>query len=118
MLREAIAEALQDDGYCVEVAGDGRTALALAMARLPHLIIVDLMLPFMDGEQLFTAIREVALLASTPVIIVSASRYTHEVAARVGAQAALRKPFDLDELSDRVRELLPEKPTAVAGSAH
>lgn len=107
MLREAIAEALQEDGYSVDVASDGRAGLNLAIERLPHLIIVDLMLPYMDGEQFSTAIRDMDMLANTPLIIVSASRYADEVATRVRAQAALRKPFDLHELSERVSELLP-----------
>ena len=105
-LRAVIAQALAEDGYAVEVAPDGEAALEAMRQALPDLVIVDLMLPYMSGEEFSVAMRAIAGLESTPVIVISASRYVEEVGARVGATLALRKPFDLYELSEQVRLLL------------
>jgi CheY-like chemotaxis protein len=105
-LREVIAEALRDDGYSVETAADGELALAVVHRWPPDLVILDLMMPHMDGEQFSEALRRINGLAATPIIVVSASRYAEEVGTRVGAEAALRKPFDLYELAERVDQAL------------
>jgi len=105
-LRELIAEALLDDGYQVDSAPDGAVALELAAQYPPDLVILDLMMPNVDGEAFSTAMRQLEGLASVPIIVVSASRYSHEVGIRVGAQVALRKPFDLNELCEHVDQFL------------
>jgi DNA-binding response OmpR family regulator len=105
-LREVVAEALREDGYDVQLAADGHLALELAERWQPKLVILDLMMPHMDGEEFSSAVRQVRGLEEVPIIIVSASRYTAEVGARVAADATLRKPFDLFELTERVSELL------------
>ena len=105
-LREIIAEALDEDGYAVASAANGATALEMARRSPPDLAIVDLMMPHMGGEQFCSALREVEGLASLPIIVVSAARTTTEVGSRVGAIAALRKPFDLYELTQRVNSAL------------
>jgi two-component system response regulator VicR len=106
VLRTVIADALLEDGYSVETASDGRVALKIAERSLPHLVIVDLMLPYLDGEEFSNAMRRIAGLESIPVVLVSASRRIEEVATRIGARAVLRKPFDLHDLTERVRLLL------------
>ena len=106
LLRDVIAEALHEDGYAVEAADNGRTALELAQQRPPGLVILDLMMPHMNGEQFCVALRQLDGLQTVPIIVVSAARSAHEIGARVGATAALRKPFDLFELTDRVSDLL------------
>ena len=105
-LRDILAEALREDGYKVELAADGEIALELAQHWRPDLLILDLMMPNMDGEELVSSMRQVQGSASLPIIVVSASRRAEEVGARIGAQAALRKPFDLFELTERVSEAL------------
>jgi DNA-binding response OmpR family regulator len=105
-LREIITEALGDDGYAVASADNGATALELARRTPPDLAIVDLMMPRMDGEQFCSAVRQLSGLESLPIIVVSAARTTSEVGDRLGVAAALRKPFDLFELTDRVGDLL------------
>lgn len=105
-LRSVIAQALIEDGYVVEVAANGEAALDLVRRAAPDLVILDLMLPYMGGEEFSAAMRDIEGLESTPVIIISASRYTEEVGARVGAKLSLRKPFDLYELTEHVNLLL------------
>src|SRR5205085_5101618 len=104
--REIIVEALGEDGYRVKSADNGLTALEIVKRCPPDLAIVDLMMPYMDGEQFCSAVRQMKGLDSLPIIVVSAARTTHEVGARLGAAAALKKPFDLFELTDRVSDLL------------
>jgi DNA-binding response OmpR family regulator len=105
-LRQVIAEALQDDGYAVDAIADGRSALQRAALVQPDLIILDLMMPHMNGEEFSVAVRQLAGLENVPIIIVSASRRAEEVGHLVRAEASLRKPFDLYELSDTVKQVL------------
>ena len=64
------------------------------------------MMPHMNGEQFCSAIRKLSGLEALPIIVVSAARTTAEVGERLGAAAALKKPFDLFELTGRVGALL------------
>ena len=105
-LREVITEALGEDGYSVDCADNGISALELARQAPPDLAIVDLMMPHMDGEQFCARVRQVHGLERLPIIVVSAARNTEEVSDRLGVAAALRKPFDLFELTGRVGDLL------------
>jgi DNA-binding response OmpR family regulator len=109
-LRDILAEALREDGYTVELAADGQIALELARDWRPDLLIVDLMMPNMDGEALVTTLRVLRGTTPLPIIVVSASRRAEEVGARMGAHAALRKPFDLYELTDRVDQIFSGRP--------
>ena len=108
VLRDILAEALREDGYSVELAEDGQTALELARSWQPDLLILDLMMPNMDGEALASHIRSVPGAARAPIIVVSASRRAEEIGARIGALASLRKPFDLYELSTWVDQALQD----------
>jgi DNA-binding response OmpR family regulator len=106
-LRDIIAEALREDGYAVDTAEHGTAALAVIARWSPNLVILDLMMPGMDGEAFCTELRRLDGMASVPLIVISASRFAAEVGARVSAHAALTKPFDLLELTEHVRTLLP-----------
>ena len=105
-LRETIAEALREDGYPVETADNGAAALACVQRASPELVILDLMMPRLDGEGFCRALRGMVGMEDVPIIVVSASRAAAEISARVGAAAALTKPFDLIELIDHVDKLL------------
>jgi DNA-binding response OmpR family regulator len=97
--------ALQGEGYEVIEASDGLAALRLAYEMRPDLIILDLMMPLMDGWLTCQRIREVW---DTPVMMVTASA---ELDSRVrgltiGADDFIAKPFDVDELQMRVAAVL------------
>jgi two-component system, chemotaxis family, chemotaxis protein CheY len=93
-IRELIAEALVLDGYRVRTARNGKVALEQAWVDPPDLIVLDLMMPVMNGWQFLEALRGVPRLATIPVIVVSAS-----IVSQVeGAALLLQKPFDLDTL--------------------
>jgi two-component system copper resistance phosphate regulon response regulator CusR len=100
-----IAAALRDDGHGVEVAGDGVTALALALADPFELIVLDVMLPAMDGITLCRRMREQR--HNAPVLMLTARGTVVDRVAGLdaGADDYLVKPFAVAELLARVRAL-------------
>ncbi len=106
---EAIAEAvrarLQSEGYEVAVAGDGREAIALCSSVHPDLVVLDLMLPGMDGLEVC---REIQRERWIPVLMLTARTEEADKVAgfAVGADDYLTKPFSLRELVVRVRAIL------------
>jgi DNA-binding response OmpR family regulator len=95
----------------VDEAPDGATALALARKARPDLVLVDLMMPVMDGWALIKRMRAEKVADGAPVIVFSADRDAREKARDLDAAAALRKPFQLEELQEVVERLLPAKPS-------
>jgi CheY-like chemotaxis protein len=94
-VRDAIAEALRDEGYTVQIASNGREALdALRGApQQPRLILLDLMMPVMDGWEFLREREREPSLAEIPVCAVSAAEQLPR-----DVQHAIRKPFRLDDL--------------------
>jgi two-component system, OmpR family, response regulator MprA len=102
-LRDALRIMLEDDGYRVSLAADGRTALALVAGDRPDLVLTDVEMPGMDGLELR---RALALAGeSVPVMFMSGSVDARALAAAHGAVAALTKPFSIDELLALVARL-------------
>jgi DNA-binding response OmpR family regulator len=97
---------LEIEGYAVDVASDGTTGLALARSKSPDLIVLDLMLPGMDGYRVLKTLREDGI--DTPVLILSARvEETDKVLGfHLGADDYVAKPFGLLELLARVDALL------------
>ena len=103
-MRDYVCRLLEAQGYTVEAVGDGEAALAAARARVPNLILSDVMMPRLDGFGLLRAIRGEAALAETPVILLSA-RAGEEAKIEgldAGADDYLIKPFAARELLARV----------------
>jgi len=109
---EATSQVLREWGYSVDEARDGQTALSLARGARPDLMLVDLMMPVMDGWTLIGRLREERVAENVPLIVFSADRDAREKAKKLSADAALRKPFELEELQDVVERLLHTKPAA------
>lgn len=103
---EFIQRALEQDYYKVDVTYDGKEALDRIEVRDYDLIIVDLNLPNVGGEEIVKRIRELEL--KTPVLVLTANDDTTSKVANLdnGADDYLTKPFALDELLARVRALL------------
>ncbi|MEO6877766.1 MAG: response regulator, partial [Gemmatimonadaceae bacterium] len=97
---------LEIEGYEVVVAADGTTGLALARSEAPDLIVLDLMLPGMDGYRVLRTLREEGV--DTPVLILSArGEETDKVLGfQLGADDYVAKPFGLLELLARIEALL------------
>jgi DNA-binding response OmpR family regulator len=105
---------LEIEGYGVDVAADGAAGLALARSAAPDLIILDLMLPGMDGYRVLKTLREEGM--DTPVLILSArGEETDKVLGfHLGADDYVAKPFGLLELLARVDALLRRATAAEA----
>jgi CheY-like chemotaxis protein len=98
-IREAISSALSDEGYQVTGASNGREALAhLRGQTRPSLILLDMMMPEMDGWRFRLELKKLPELASIPVVILSAHGNVRDAALALGAADYLRKPLRLDSL--------------------
>ena len=104
-LRSLLRLYLERDGHRVNDAGDGRTALAAYEAEGADLVILDLMLPAMQGETVLEVLRE---HGDVPILVTSAKRTDAERIAglRMGADDYLAKPFNPHELTARVAAIL------------
>jgi two-component system response regulator MprA len=112
-VRESLVLALGLEGYDVEAVGDGEQALEAVLKEEPDAVVLDVMMPFVDGLTVCRRLR--ARGVKVPILMLTAR---HEVADRVsgldaGADDYLVKPFALDELSARLRALL--RRTSVTG---
>lgn len=94
-------------GYTVEVCSSGKEALARAPAFRPDLILLDVMMPEMDGPTTLRALRDLPQTADTPVIFITAKVQAQEVAQykALGALEVIAKPFDPMTLSSSIREI-------------
>jgi len=98
-VREALAELLESEGFEIHIAVDGWEALEyLRAGRRPGLILLDLMMPRMDGVEFRAAQRRDPAIAGVPVVLLSADAHMREKAAALDAAGALGKPVDIDEL--------------------
>ncbi|HEU4326838.1 MAG TPA: response regulator [Roseiflexaceae bacterium] len=102
-IRETLTMVLEEEGYRVVSVAHGRAALDhLRNAAAPCLILLDLMMPVMNGWEFCAAVRSDAALVGLPVLLLSADPSVRRTAAELGAQGALAKPTDINELLDAV----------------
>ena len=111
-LRHAISSYLEERGYAVRAAADGKEGLEIARRDLPAAILADLMMPRMDGRELAARIREDAATRHIPVIVFTATDMSEEERERSGFVAYLRKPVDPATLMSTLEEALGAAPEA------
>ena len=104
-LRDTLVYNLQKDGFTVEAVGDGRSALESARRLNPKLIVLDIMLPELDGFEVARILRKEM---STPILMLTArdDEIDRVVGLEVGADDYLTKPFSMRELMARVKAQL------------
>ena len=106
-VRATIAQAVTALGYLAREAADGATALALVKAERPALVVLDYVMPGMDGAEVARAIA--AIDPNIPVLFSTGHAALRALRAAAGEQVkVLEKPFTLDELDALVRERLAE----------
>jgi CheY-like chemotaxis protein len=98
-IRELLATALEDDGYEVVPATNGQDALSVVERWRPDVIVLDLMMPVMDGWTFAKRLRE---RDQIPIVVLSAANDLARHARTVGATDVISKPFDLDQLLPKV----------------
>jgi two-component system response regulator MprA len=106
-IRTLLEEVLRDEGYVVRVAANGREALEYLNRDRPALILLDLMMPEMDGRQFCRAIapRQQSAEQRVPVMVITADRASREEVRSLGVDSYVTKPFDLDTLLTEVARL-------------
>jgi len=102
MVRDTLGAVLADEGYQVDVAVDGVDALDLVHAARPDAILLDLMMHGMNGRQFLQALRDDAAYAQVPVLIMTAVHGLEINLASIGASEVVEKPFDVDDLLNKV----------------
>ena len=107
-IRGVVEFALEDEGFELMTCTSGREALDRAPDLRPGLILIDVMMPDMDGPTTLRQLRELPHLADTPVIFMTAKVRADEVAQYkvMGALGVISKPFDAMALADEIRSIL------------
>jgi CheY-like chemotaxis protein len=100
-MRSVVAELLEDQGYVVDTARDGVQALQRVRDTPPAAILLDMMMPVLDGWGFVEACRQQSICLGVPVVVMSAAHGLSELTWRLqqlGVRAVLAKPFDADAL--------------------
>ncbi|HTL37270.1 MAG TPA: response regulator [Kofleriaceae bacterium] len=105
-IRESLGELLGAEGFEVSLADNGKSALDHlgACENLPQVILLDLMMPVMSGEQFRFAQLADARWATIPIVIMSAAQELDQTGERLKAAAVLKKPLGIDPLIDTLRK--------------
>jgi DNA-binding response OmpR family regulator len=113
-LRQVISQYLAQEGYRVVTAGSGAEALRLFYAQRPEAVLLDLMMPGMDGWEVCARLRE---LSDSPILLVTARTSQEDKLRgfRLGIDDYLSKPFSLAELAARLRAVLSRSGKTAAG---
>jgi len=106
---ELIEAMLVPNGYQVVTANDGSKAVAAISVNKPDLILLDIMMPGLDGYSTLSKIKENKTISNIPVVMLTAMDFelNKELAFRLGAAGYLTKPIDLTELLKTISRLLP-----------
>ena len=105
---QTLALCLSTEGYRILIASNGREALDVIEKERPSVILLDLMMPVMDGWQFVAALEERGK-RDMPLLILSADRAVQGHATKLRANGHLAKPFDLEDLLVKVAELVGRK---------
>jgi CheY-like chemotaxis protein len=116
-VRSSVAEILELEGFAVDTAIHGQQALdKLRSGATPNVLLLDLMMPVMNGLELLEHLRTEATLRPPPVIVLSANRgYDAE---DLGVAAIVRKPFDVDALVGNIATVLRKAGHALPAATH
>lgn len=102
MVRETLGQLLAEEGYVVDLAVDGESALQCIHAARPDAILLDLMMPGMNGRQFLQALRADVAYEHVPVLLMTAVHGLEVNLATLGASEVVEKPFNTDELLNKV----------------
>ena len=111
------AEFLEGEGYRIVRARDGREALDRGIACLPDVVLLDLVLPSLDGLAVCRQLKADPRTRHIPVALMSARPRLQDYQARAGADGVLSKPFDLDALLQLIQTLLVQPAAAPTAPA-
>lgn len=95
---------LRDAGYDVTAITSSEKIFSIIDELHPDLILLDLWMPHISGEQITLQLKQQDKTKHIPIVIVSASRTTEDIALKVGANDFMHKPFDIEQLEEIVRK--------------
>ncbi|HEY0583495.1 MAG TPA: response regulator [Chloroflexota bacterium] len=104
-VRELLRDVLSED-YAVALATNGVEAIASIRQEVPDAVVLDMMMPIMDGRSFLLACRRQPECADLRVMVVSAEPRACQDGQQLGAQACVPKPFDIDRLLKEIQRLL------------
>jgi DNA-binding response OmpR family regulator len=107
-IRDLLKLLLEDEGYDVVEAEDGEEAYQVAKDEKPDVIILDIMMPKVDGYQAYHSIRSDADLKGIPILILTAKSEPiyNRISKGIGADAHITKPFDADEVLSKLKKFI------------
>jgi CheY-like chemotaxis protein len=117
-VRAVLRRALEGEGWSVSEAEHGRAALARMAQRVPNLVLLDLMMPEMNGFEFLEALRERAAWRGVPVVVITAKDLTDEERRRLNGdveRVVVKRGRGLEELATVVREHVAGRPVARVG---
>ena len=105
-IRELLIDSLCDIGYAVMEAGDGGAGLQSALEGLPDIILLDMMMPVLDGLEVLDRLKSNPLTRFIPVIMISAKGQEQDISTALnsGALSYLVKPWEPEDLEAKVRQ--------------
>jgi CheY-like chemotaxis protein len=106
-----LAEAILKDTYTTTTAKSGKKALEhLYKGFIPSIILLDILMPEMDGFETYNRIRAISLLRDIPIVFMTSLQGTNEMqqAMEAGATDFIRKPYNSKELLQRIKGILPQ----------
>jgi DNA-binding response OmpR family regulator len=111
-LRRLLASCLEAEGYELITARNGAEALSLADSQKPDLIILDVVMPLIDGFEVLRLLRKNSVTEDAPVIMLTVKDAEQDIARgwELGVDFYLTKPFELQELLSVIRSLLAREP--------
>jgi CheY-like chemotaxis protein len=110
-IRDALSQILEEEGYAVATAGNGLEALdLLRQGPPPRIILLDLMMPVMNGWQFRAEQRSDPALSAIPVVVISADNNVQEKARSIGVKDCFRKPIEISGLLATLARYIPTEP--------
>lgn len=100
---DAISMILEDAGYYVETTANGETIKSMHV-NLPDLLLLDIWMSGHDGREICKELKSQKRTRKIPIVMISASKDADEMAKKAGADDFIAKPFDIDELLERVEK--------------
>ncbi|MBI4397003.1 MAG: response regulator [Elusimicrobia bacterium] len=107
VIRQLVTKHLEKRGHAVFTASDGVEAMALVQREKPHLVLLDIRMPNMDGIEFLQQVRKIS--QDILVIVLTAYDDLRLQTMRLGSNDYITKPFHLDYLDDRIRSILASK---------
>ena len=106
-VREVVRINLELEGYAVREAANGEEGLAALEEEAPDLILLDVLMPQVDGWEMLRRVQERHGVGSIPVVMFSGQLEAGDEAVERGAQGFVGKPFDLRELIEQTKQIVP-----------